>query len=824
MAFPLDQSHLLRHLRTSFVSLSNDPEYSSKIIKSYGDNNTSETISGSPPISFQIARHLKDRMEKMPGFSTKTKKRNSSSRKKKMKIQDENMEKIQDQISDYSSDDEANYTGTMLHPIDDDAVEETVSVKSKKRKSRNPLVSFFQSKESDDSSDDSDRPRIYEEQKQQRENYISSDDEDDGDTTEKQEEDSVTIDSDFGVPVNAQGNVVHNYQGISDEEEEVGDDEEDEYDDDLTNNLEEDDDFDSDYDFESDDSAFTELDNSSISLLESYQDGNQSISFNPQSSSTDGRGQPGSTGTGGIDGKRKKSKKPGDSLEQHTIPRTVIGSLKLTPAKSTITLKKQHQSSLQFDKVNPDTVHPPTHSNLSSLVQSKHKSANVNPLQYFSFANGESSDSSTTYLNIFVPPNTTPSLSKLPIVTSISIFDTIGYILLQLYNLPGGQLNLNLNPNAWRLELVDEDGENYGSFGVLDRTRLLSSYNVSDLAIVKCEAEEHDNSKVSPLPREFEVALGAFQRKRSSIAQILTTTDIEPLEFEIMINEPNIQETTNVKVPGDYTMGQVLKQVCSTYGLAPSKYKFKCQQQDVRNNDYAVHATSNILQLVPIVVGLMPSISAFDDTAGITPSSISMITPADNPFEEKMNDLTLKDQVSSNKRAMTTKNTTTENRKSNPMQAKYLDDILQGNNPQLPPSINTIYFKWKVVKNNSKMKIKNFSEKNFIIDGDYIHLTPPDDIDLTNIEDNPTTQHHHYNYLTHHGSKASSKTYSFHITQISKTKQYAKPANYFRLIVNQQGKDGSPKKFYLVARTEIECHEILDKLKWVLQVYNLSNV
>ncbi|EGW32512.1 uncharacterized protein SPAPADRAFT_61572, partial [Spathaspora passalidarum NRRL Y-27907] len=120
---------------------------------------------------------------------------------------------------------------------------------------------------------------------------------------------------------------------------------------------------------------------------------------------------------------------------------------------------------------------------------------------------------------------------------------------------------------------------------------------------------------------------------------------------------------------------------------------------------------------------------------------------------------------------------TSEKRKSRPEPAnKYLDDILRGNNPQLPTSINTIYFKWKVLKNNSKMKIKNFSEKNFIIDGDYIHLTPPDDVDLGNIEENAATQHHHYNYLGHHGSKASSKTYSFHITQITKTKQYTKPS------------------------------------------------
>ena len=95
------------------------------------------------------------------------------------------------------------------------------------------------------------------------------------------------------------------------------------------------------------------------------------------------------------------------------------------------------------------------------------------------------------------------------------------------------------------------------------------------------------------------------------------------------------------------------------------------------------------------------------------------------------------------------------------------------------------------------MKIKNFSEKNFIIDGDYIHLTPPDDLTLRvpggeSSVTNNLGGHHHHNYLNHqfnkNHNKQLSKTYSFHITQILKLKQYIKPKlfqnNYSESTIN----------------------------------------
>ena len=164
---------------------------------------------------------------------------------------------------------------------------------------------------------------------------------------------------------------------------------------------------------------------------------------------------------------------------------------------------------------------------MSSLIHSKYKSNNTNPLNYYSFVDASSSSVKQTLVDIFVPPNTKATLIKLAMVENVAISDCIGFVLLNLCKLP--ELNsikdLNyLNPNHWRLELVDEDGENYGSFGVLDRTRLLSSYNnPKELAI--CRITDYNeikkNDLQSPLPVEVKKDLEALQRKRHSINQIV---------------------------------------------------------------------------------------------------------------------------------------------------------------------------------------------------------------------------------------------------------------------------------------------------------------
>lgn len=78
------------------------------------------------------------------------------------------------------------------------------------------------------------------------------------------------------------------------------------------------------------------------------------------------------------------------------------------------------------------------------------------------------------------------------------------------------------------------------------------------------------------------------------------------------------------------------------------------------------------------------------------------------------------------------------------------------------------------------------------------------------------------------------KTSSFHITQVIKMKQYknSKNPNHFKIVIQKQldasttnTKDATIKKKYdLEAESVEQCQEIIDKLRWVLQVYNMSSI
>ncbi|CAX45518.1 conserved hypothetical protein [Candida dubliniensis CD36] len=986
MAFPLDQSELIRHLRTTYLVLNEDSDYARRIIKHSSlpicsNENTPRTpFSDSPPITFEIARHIKksvhnglrydDTYSSQPSFSTPpakaTKKRRKRKSKKTVKLHKANQtnktptakneaillgsldENNGAMLLNSGSLDNTSTDSNMDYPLGSTAESELAPIteskgddililedpdesnannsggttfglrytktirgssgsskKSRpKSKSKIPIVKFFSSgkesgsvsdSDSDSDSDINDRKlQLYQSDSiNSTNNTLEEVTTEDGDITEQENEpevievnkshkpsqdnsDVITIDSDFGVPVNSRGHVVQNYQpeeqGVSDEEIEA----EIEEDYDSVDSDEYEYEYDEDGDEDSNDSEFTDLDNdslvdSSLILDSTYnENGGDSFSFVRTSNVSE------------FDPQKSRKKKKSDSFDQHTIPKSnaLVRQRSSSAGNSKsylgLTALSYKNPTFKFEKIVPSNLDNPKTSKLSSLIHSKYKSNNTNPLNYYSFVDASASSVKQTLVDIFVPPNTKATLTKLAMVENVAISDCIGFILLNLCKLPesNGIKDLNyLNPNHWRLELVDEDGENYGSFGVLDRTRLLSSYNnPKELAI--CRITDYNeikkNEAQSPLPVEVKKDLEVLQRKRHSINQIVESgiedSTAERIEFQIGVfeyDDDGLPRKEMIKVPSDYTMGQVLKEFCAQQGLILTKYRFRLVDQSTGQSRFVkdVEKCSDLkqrtLELIPSDTKLNSMMNASYDVgmieAKITPSDFTLpnITPTVEQIDDKMQKLNLKDthKPTSTLLPKEDKKAASFNSTNAIKQAitsnKYLENILTGDNPALPINLNTIYFKWKVLKNNSKMKIKNFSEKNFIIDGDYIHLTPPDDLTMSMpvessvININGHNHTHHHNYLNHQFNRAhnktSTKTYSFHITQILKLKKYVKNPNYFRIIIQSQQslaennevlnstKEVPTKKFYLIAINEQECSEIISKLKWVLQVYNFSS-
>ena len=778
---------------------------------------------------------------------------------------------------------------------------------------------------------------------------------------EKDTSDAITIDSDFEVPVAASGDVLkssatdfgYDDQDDSlrsrsntidtviideDEDEDVDVEEGSNFTEDEDEYEDEDEDDDEDADVSSTDSAFTDIETDSIldssMLLGSYNDNvYNSYSFGTQNDTLPSfrsnykklkkkksrlnsfDSQSLSKNTGNI--KRSTSQTLLNSDPNGEQINSMINSKALPNSSVSYNsnrLANSRKNSFTFGKVDVskqnENINQPRNSKLSMLIQSRYKSSNINPLNYYTFASSYIDSIHKASLNIYVPPSNSPVITNLNINDNVAVSDCIGYILLKLSTMSefsNKDDSSLMNPNRWRLELVDEDGENYGSFGILDRTRLLSSYNnPRDIALCEItdEAEIIKNEKQAPLPMEFRQNLLAHEKKQASSSvnskrnSLLVNGKDETIELKILRNFNDTLQTSDyslIFISARALMGQVLDEFCAENELDSSRYELReillrevpghnhithkhLQPENtllqgnlrtdmgptvferkgiLKSTDSVLELESNTLELVPSdVMQSMVAQEYVNDHSlanmAITPSestnTLPLITPPAKQMEDKFQTLNIANEMKLNASIRTRKDprrNTTESIRRTINSNKYLDDIIRGKNPLLPTNINTIYFTWKVWR--KKPTILNKIEKTLIIDGDYIHLTPSDVmVWKKNPSENPFlsnqqnhSQSHHYHHYLHHYNYSNyyntlmMKTSSFHITQITKLKQYknSKNPNHFKIVIKKHvdgstnAKDSSIKKKYdLEAANVDECEEIIKKIKWVLQVYSMSNL
>lgn len=845
----------------------------------------------------------------------------------------------------------------------------TKTIKGINRKSKPNIVKFFHSSKNNDSDSDSDSDdtsrapafvasernlELIEEEKA-NEDEVEDNSRDRNKVYEKDTSDAITIDSDFEVQVAAPGDVLKSSATdfVYDNQDDslrnssntldtviIDEDEDEDIDVEEDSNFteDEDEDDDEDADVSSTDSAFTDIETDSIldssMLLDSYNDN----AYNSYSFGTQNDTLPSFRSNYK---KLKKKKSRLNSFDSQTLSKNA-GNIKRSASQTLLNsdpngeqinsmtnsktlpnssvsynsnrLAKSRKNSFTFGKVDVskqnENINQPRNSKLSMLIQSRYKSSNINPLNYYTFASSYIDSIHKASLNIYVPPSNSPVITNLNINDNVAVSDCIGYILLKLSTISefsNKDDSSLMNPNRWRLELVDEDGENYGSFGILDRTRLLSSYNnPRDIALCKItdEAEIIKNEKQAPLPMEFRQNLLAHEKKQTSSSvnsnrnSLLVNGKDETIELKILRNFNDTLQTSDcslIFISARALMGRVLDEFCAENGLDSSRYELReILLREVPGYNHITHkhlqpentllqgnlrtdmgptvferkgilkSTDSVLELESNTLELVPSDVMQSKVAqeyvndhsmanmAITPSestnTLPLITPPAKQMEDKFQTLNI-----ANERKLNTSNRTRKEPRRNTTESirrtinsnKYLDDIIRGKNPLLPTNINTIYFTWKVWR--KKPTILNKIEKTLIIDGDYIHLTPsdvmvwkknPSENPFLSNQQNHSQSHHYHHYLHHYNysnyyNSLMMKTSSFHITQITKLKQYknSKNPNHFKIVIKKHvdgstnAKDSSIKKKYdLEAANVDECEEIIKKIKWVLQVYSMSNL
>lgn len=553
-----------------------------------------------------------------------------------------------------------------------------------------------------------------------------------------------------------------------------------------------------------------------------------------------------------------------------------------------------HQE-LQFFKLKDiDVLTQQKPSLLSSMINCRQGVINENPLSYFYFVSpnsengGAEGDAKQTNIDVFVPPKMVCVLKEVPVVASSSVFDSIGYFLSQVILTEEFKKMKNdesfINPNNWRMELIDSDGDLYDStFGVLDRTRLLASYNCPRyLAIcqVTNPIEIEKNNKQTPLPLEFKQHLEAYRQRAADVNlpgvhdPNLGKLPDNSVQIQVAAVPNQKQEYIKIFVPASMQVGGLYELICGQYQVNSAEYKLVGIDNtqirrdvfmsdliiDLKANDgqeISLESTSKIedlgmftFKLVPAskqIVKLMLNVGSEIDTqikAGITPESSSLgqsgITP---PVPETLKISTNISKSTEPSTKMSSYSTKQNKRRSSKI-AELLfdnhnfDDQFKSKSPDIPTSVNTVYYKWKVFR--KKPPLLNRIEKSLIIDGDYIHIVPPDDLNLKKTSSevlyggSHSENKHHHHYLHHYNyskyyNDTMMKTSSFHVSQIIKLKHFKKGKNplQFKIVVEKESEQGGKdvviqKKYDLEAESEDQMKDMMKKIEWAWKSYERS--
>ncbi|WEJ97502.1 hypothetical protein PSN45_005055 [Yamadazyma tenuis] len=914
MAFPLDAAHLISHLRSSYLVSFDADEDAKRIITPYHDDKDGDmykhifeklTLSSSPPIELTTSENLHASIgQHKDSKLSKANKRRSKIRHRRKSI-DHKRSHSRTSVFDKSEEDPGNVKkpthdinkGSADQSIIDTRPQEetpnqlnyTQTIK-KGAKKKNNLIRLFQRDSSGYDSDSSDGSV--------RTTKLESLDEDDGltDSTPKisqlEGDEEVLEKEDASSLTSKQSTLSYSHRNTSSEslptketfetetpldssvsgdledttfDDDDSFDEDDEDDDDYDDDDDDYDDDDETEDVSSDDSAFTDLDDDSLGgsslLLHSFQTPRFSYSKKAKMLSSKLR--------------RRKSRSQSlvntlqSTKESSNLGGEKGGKLAPSPSATGLSSIRNKKAGFKFEKIIPAVnTNNEAKSQLSTMIQSRYKSIKTNPLNYFAFANDKSGQGTAQQvkLNIFVPPKTIPTLQDLSVNNNVAIADCIGYILLNLSKLEEyeDQEDFSLYPNHWRLELVDEDGENYGSFGILDRTRLLSSYNnPKDLAIcrVKDEKEIRKYELQSPLANEFKQNLVDYTKQGSTTIDEHVPANESKEMVELTIVDPT-DNRAHITVDNNSSIQEVLYEFCSQRNLNPELYAFRIMIEDRNNltlkgsneietlkadsviNDYNSTRFANknevvkelesmILQIVP--TKSMPNSSLLNnDSHGISPIIDNDVFPVHNPTI--IGSTNPKQATRNDLNAPITKRHSSQHIRRQSKHGgdsnKYFDDMISNLAPGIPSNPKARYFTWKVWR--KKATILNKIEKSLIIDGDYIRLQPPEDRAYTmNPNDNPflasqgDSQNHHHHHLHHYNyanyyNSSMMKTSSFHLTQITKFKQYkgSRNPNHFKIVIRKQGKERHVKKTYdLEAVSEAECEDIIKKIGWVIDMY-----
>lgn len=480
---------------------------------------------------------------------------------------------------------------------------------------------------------------------------------------------------------------------------------------------------------------------------------------------------------------------------------------------------------------------PRLQSQLTALINKKSKQENSDPLEYYIFVSGDKISNRFDVINMTVYLPNSETL-KLKIRKTVSVFETIGFILLKLSEQYPALLSTSLlkNPNKWCLKLVDDDGEPYeGSFGLMDRTKAISSYGEDEVALIEVNDSEFQINEIkTPLPVTENESGGSgtpspsktnMNKQTNYFKSIIPRIDNDIKDaatVTINIYKYPVTEESSYSAldfPLTAKLNEILLKYTKLKDLDPNDYQLK-----VIGEDYVLDLNDSVssldgsykleiltkrkvreLQLRKKKIldnNTLPTINS-----NLTPHGPMISNDLERP---KVTETQEQPQQQQGTRPSIQRRHSLSTRQFSSSFSKHgisssfknknsSRSSLKNNGSAIPPNIVTAEYQKFTVWRRLPMSFINRHERTLAIDGEYVYILPKDE-----------KIWYENNF----------KTRTFHVSQIVSCKVSKRMPSNFKIVVM---KTNGPKRYDFEALNPAESAEIINKLHKLMDAYKVYN-
>ncbi|ORY96926.1 stress-activated map kinase interacting protein 1-domain-containing protein [Syncephalastrum racemosum] len=483
---------------------------------------------------------------------------------------------------------------------------------------------------------------------------------------------------------------------------------------------------------------------------------------------------------------------------------------------------------LHYTKVAPHLPPPlQTKSALSALIAEKAK-GEENPFSEFSFVSGRGEANPIT-LCVYLPHSFSPFEPVSLVVRPDAIVDdVIGYILYDyVENKRTPEIDEDLYDIAqWVLRIAEDDGEIEEDLPALDRTRQINMVSFDQFALCRAAAGQVKQNEAirAKLGRKYEprqpvkttqpppaaaaaaaatAATMAFEptqglavpptaaAQAGSVSPTFPAGDLGPLDPVPVAQTHQEADSSAVAVPIPSSKAMLTK---STMPMTPLKYfriRLMTNEEVSATTTIPVYAEmfiGDVLELVSRKRKLDP------DEYMLTINDSNVVVPNDTTVESMraITELCLIRKGAGLTMPSSSHLWRSPNKKKK--DEMYFPAMFNASPSGTGASNNALYSQYKKYAVNRKMPMfVGRRESNLAIDGDYIHIMPPE----------------------HKGMFDSVKTSSFHANSVISCKQSKKARNHFKITV---AKDQSHKTYDFEAENAKEAQEICARIGFLMKV------